>query len=93
MEQLLSSFKQGNVILFVGAGVSTNLGLPSWGELIDKIAQELGYDPEIYKTFGDHYALAEYYRIKKVVSVPSEAGWTEAGMLRLSISNRRKFMN
>ncbi|KMM88062.1 SIR2 family NAD-dependent protein deacylase [Pseudomonas lundensis] len=65
MEQLLSSFKQGNVILFVGAGVSTNLGLPSWGELIDKIAQELGYDPEIYKTFGDHYALAEYYRIKK----------------------------
>ncbi|MBD9561721.1 SIR2 family NAD-dependent protein deacylase [Pseudomonas sp. PDM09] len=65
MEELISSFKQGNVILFVGAGVSMNLGLPSWGALIDKIAEELDYDPEIYKTFGDNYALAEYYRIKK----------------------------
>lgn len=65
MEQLISSFKQGNVILFVGAGVSMNLGLPSWGSLIDKIAEDLDYDPEIYRTFGDNYALAEYYRIKK----------------------------
>lgn len=64
MEQLISSFKQGNVILFVGAGVSMNLGLPSWGALIDQIAKELDYDPDIYRTLGDNYALAEYYRIK-----------------------------
>lgn len=64
MEQLLKSFKEGNVILFVGAGVSMNLGLPSWDSLIDKIAKDLGYDSEIYKTFGDHLALAEYYRLK-----------------------------
>lgn len=42
-----------------------NLGLPSWDALIDKIAEELDYDPEIYRTFGNNYALAEYYRIKK----------------------------
>jgi SIR2-like domain len=65
MDQLISSFKQGNVILFVGAGVSISLGLPSWNSLIDRIAEELGYDPEIYKIFGDNYALAEYYQIKK----------------------------
>ncbi|MEY8199435.1 MAG: SIR2 family protein [Colwellia sp.] len=65
MDQLLSSFKQGNVILFVGAGVSMNLGLPSWSDLIDKIAKDLNYDPDIYKTFGDNYALAEYYRLQK----------------------------
>jgi len=65
MEQLLQSYRQDNVILFVGAGVSMNLGLPSWSNLIDKIAEELDYDPDIYKTFGDNYALAEYYRIKK----------------------------
>jgi len=64
MEQLLSSFRQGNVILFVDAGVSMNLGLPSWEKLIDKIAEELDYDPDIYKTFGNNYALAEYYRIR-----------------------------
>ncbi|WP_336291038.1 hypothetical protein [Aeromonas dhakensis] len=47
MEQLLSAFRQGNVILFVGAGVSMNLGLPSWSTLLDKIAKDLGYEPEI----------------------------------------------
>ncbi len=41
-----------------------NLGLPSWDSLIDKIAKDLGYDSEIYKTFGDHLALAEYYRLE-----------------------------
>lgn len=65
MDQLISSFKQGNVILFAGAGVSMNLNLPSWSQLIDKIAEELDYDPAIYRTFGDYLALAEYYRIKK----------------------------
>ena len=65
MEQLISSYKQGNVILFIGAGVSMNLGLPSWKQLIEKIATELEYDPEIYKTLGTDLALAEYYRVKK----------------------------
>ena len=64
MEQLQEAYKQNNVILFVGAGVSIGLGIPSWNQLIDKIANDLGYDPEIYSTFGDNLALAEYYRIK-----------------------------
>lgn len=64
-DTLLSAFKSENVILFVGAGVSMNLGLPSWNDLIAKMAEDLDYDPEIYTTFGEHYALAEYYRITK----------------------------
>lgn len=65
MEYLKSSYLEGNVILFVGAGVSKNLGLPLWSELIDHLAEDLGYDPEIYKTYGESLALAEYYRVKK----------------------------
>ena len=65
MDQLLSAYQKGNVILFVGAGVSMNLGLPSWSQLISHIAEDLGYDPDIYNTLGDSLALAEYYRIKK----------------------------
>lgn len=65
MDDLISSYREGNVILFVGAGVSSNLGLPTWSELIDHIATELGYDPEIYKSFGGSLALAEYYKVKK----------------------------
>ncbi len=65
MDQLINSYRQGNVILFVGAGVSMNLDLPSWKDLIDHVARDLGYDPEIYATFGDYLALAEYYKLQK----------------------------
>lgn len=64
MDELIASYRENNVILFVGAGVSKNLGLPTWSELVNHIADELGYDPEVYKSFGDSLALAEYYRLK-----------------------------
>lgn len=62
---LRKAFKEKNIILFVGAGVSMNLKIPSWTELINHISHELGYEPEIYSTFGDPLALAEYYRLEK----------------------------
>lgn len=65
MEQLKAALRRGEIILFVGAGVSINLGLPSWQALIDQIAHEMEYDPDIFRTLGDNYALAEYYRIRK----------------------------
>ncbi|MHC2331128.1 SIR2 family NAD-dependent protein deacylase [Bradyrhizobium sp. USDA 4454] len=54
-----------NTILFVGAGVSQNLGLPSWGDLMDKVAQLLGYDPLILKQLGGYLSLAEYFEIER----------------------------
>jgi hypothetical protein len=42
-----------------------NLGLPSWDKLVSQIGEQLDYDPEIFKTFGDYLALAEYYKIEK----------------------------
>jgi len=64
MDTLISSIKQRNVVLFVGAGVSMNLGLLSWKGLISKMAEDLGFEPERFSTFGDYLALAEYYKIK-----------------------------
>lgn len=61
---VFDSYRNGKLILFAGAGVSNCLGVPLWNSLMDFIGEELGYDPEIYKTFGDYYALAEYYRIQ-----------------------------
>jgi len=76
MNELVSSYKDGNVILFVGSGVSKNLGLPTWSELIDYMAEDLGYDPDVYKTFGDNLALAEYYKAKNN-SLDSLQSWMD----------------
>ena len=65
MRGLVESIQDKNAILFVGAGVSMNLGLPSWNSLLDYIAKELEYEPEVFKSFGNALTLAEYYKIKK----------------------------
>ncbi|MBM7331353.1 SIR2 family protein [Agrobacterium sp. S2] len=65
MDELVQAYRSGRVLLFVGAGVSMNLGLPSWSRLTDRMALDLDFDPAIYRTYGDYLALAEYYRIKK----------------------------
>ena len=67
MENLLDSIKRKNVVLFVGAGVSMNLGLLSWKGLISKMAEDLGFEPEQFSTLGDYLALAEYPDFTRVM--------------------------
>jgi hypothetical protein len=52
-------------ILFAGAGLSMQLGLPSWAGLIDLMASQLDFDPDIFRALGTPLSLAEYYQIKK----------------------------
>lgn len=63
--QLLEDYKNGQILLFIGAGVSANLGIPTWGGLITKVAADLGFDPDVFKSYGDFLALAEFYKLKK----------------------------
>lgn len=65
MDQLIQAYRAKRLILFVGAGVSMGLGLPSWRQLVDHMAKELRFDPDIYRTFGSDLTLAEFYRISK----------------------------
>jgi NAD-dependent SIR2 family protein deacetylase len=58
-QELVEAIRDKAAILFVGAGVSINLGLPSFNGLIRHLASELNYDPDVYSAHGDYFALAE----------------------------------
>lgn len=64
IEPLVEALRSRQIILFVGAGVSRSLGLPSWSELISEMATQLDYDPAVFKGYGDYLELAEYYKVK-----------------------------
>ncbi|WP_281915272.1 SIR2 family NAD-dependent protein deacylase [Caldimonas thermodepolymerans] len=63
LDDLRADCRRGKVLLFVGAGVSLSLGLPDWSELIDHMAQELGFEPDEFRGYGSYLALAEYFRL------------------------------
>jgi hypothetical protein len=64
-EELANSIKQRRVILFVGAGVSMSVGLPSWQKLIEHMAEELDLDKDmIGPPDASYQMLAECYRLR-----------------------------
>jgi hypothetical protein len=65
MEQLAKKIKEKKVILFVGAGLSATLGLPTWSKLMDYVAEELDIDKDIFSIYGDPLQLAEFYKLDK----------------------------
>jgi SIR2-like domain len=60
-EDLRGMRRDGKLIPFVGAGLSMPLGLPSSDSLVSTIAEQLDYDPEVFKLSGSFFQLAEYY--------------------------------
>jgi hypothetical protein len=64
--ELAAAIKERRAILFAGAGLSMNVGLPSWQQLIDRMGQELGLtDDHKASRITNHHTLAEYYRIQQ----------------------------
>jgi hypothetical protein len=64
LDDLAKAVRQRQAILFVGAGLSMSVGLPSWRSFIEHMIAELGLDPEhqLGQDFS-YQTLAEYYRI------------------------------
>lgn len=63
--ELAERLAKHQLILFVGAGVSMSLKLPSYGALIREIGDHVGFDGEIFEGLGDYLTLAEYYHSRK----------------------------
>lgn len=64
VDQLVRAIIDRRVILFVGAGVSISVGLPSWEKLIKRMATDLGISEEFDIQRDRFQTLAEYYRLR-----------------------------
>ena len=64
LDELAQDVVDKKIIPFVGAGLSRNLGMPEWDELINRVAEDLDIDPDILKLQGDFLQIAEYHVIK-----------------------------
>ena len=58
IKHLRQAIEDNSLILFVGAGISVDSGLPNWSQLIELFRQELGLDTEDEK---DPLKIAQYY--------------------------------
>jgi hypothetical protein len=67
LDDLVTSIRMRRAILFVGAGISMSVGLPSWRDLIEHMCGELDIDPkeELAPGSSTYQTLAEYYRVKE----------------------------
>lgn len=64
-DDLADAIRRRRAILFVGAGVSKNVGVPTTGEIVTEMARQLGLDPQEFRTLADHRMLAEFYLLTK----------------------------
>lgn len=58
VSQIKKSIKENSLILFVGAGISANSNLPTWGELIQSFREELDLPDD---NSDDYQKVAQYY--------------------------------
>lgn len=66
LDLLARDIRDRKVILFVGSGLSSPLGLPSWEQLIQHMAEDLGFDPDVLVGPGaDYLQVAEFYKLRK----------------------------
>ena len=62
--EIIKRLKKKNLMPFVGAGMSTHLGLPDWQTLVNKVASMTGQNPDEIRERRDLLVAIEYLIIK-----------------------------
>jgi hypothetical protein len=65
-QEIAQEVARGEVVLFIGAGVSTGAGLPDWSKLMRPLAQKVNYKmpPDKFLTTEHLTAAAQHYETK-----------------------------
>lgn len=66
VKEIAAKCQNNETALFLGAGMSSNAGLPSWKKLFEPLAREIGID--IDKTEYQLYDIAQFYANTKGIS-------------------------
>lgn len=61
-DELVVAIAGSNAVLFVGAGLSVGAGLPSWGQLIEPLADRIGL-PATQR--GDPLKVTQFYETQR----------------------------
>lgn len=61
IEYLSLALKREKLVIFVGAGVSKNSGLPTWGQLVQAFAEQIGYPMEGRLATEEYIRIPQYY--------------------------------
>lgn len=71
--ELRDHYQEGRLMIFVGAGASMSVQWkdgdtlrrgPSWWELVDEAARQLGFSPPLLRVRGTDLQILEYFRLK-----------------------------
>ncbi len=61
IEDLSLALNRDKLVIFVGAGVSKNSGLPTWGQMVQAFAEQIGYPMEGRLATEEYIRIPQYY--------------------------------
>lgn len=61
IEDLSLALNREKLVIFVGAGVSKNSGLPTWGQIVQKFADKIGYPTKGRLATEEYIRIPQYY--------------------------------
>ena len=61
IEDLSLALSREKLVIFVGAGVSKNSGLPTWGQIVQVFAKEIGYPTRGRLATEEYIRIPQYY--------------------------------
>jgi hypothetical protein len=60
MDELKRALSQEKLVIFIGAGVSKNSGIPTWGQMVRCFAEKIGYSQQRLTT-EEYLKIPQYY--------------------------------